>query len=91
MAEVLRKFIFTLTNVGNYFLSKWGKERVEIDPIAVRGRETAQGLHEQEKPFQGPIAVEVDDEGRVFVVETARHRIQVFRKQFAIFQDGGLL
>ncbi len=26
MAEALRKFTFTLTNVGNYFLSKWGKE-----------------------------------------------------------------
>ena len=26
MAETLRKFAFTLINVGNYFLSKWGKE-----------------------------------------------------------------
>ena len=76
---------------GEATLSKWGKERVEIDPMAVRGREIAQGLHEREKAFQGPIAVEVDDEGRVFVVETARHRIQVFQKQTAIFQEGGLL
>ena len=76
---------------GEATLSKWGKERVELDPLAVKGRETAQGLHEREKPFQGPIAVEVDDEGRVFVLEAARHRLQVFRKQFAIFQEGGLL
>ena len=83
------KFITKLA--GEATLSKWGKERVEIDPIAVRGREIAQGLREQEKAFQGPIAVEVDNEGRVFVVETARHRIQVFQKQIAIFQEGGLL
>ena len=40
--------------------------------------------------FQGPIAVEVDDEGRVFVVEVARQRLQVFQKQSAVYQ-GGLL
>ena len=81
-------FITKLT--GEATLSQWGKERVELDPFAVKGREIAQGLHEREKAFQGPIAVEVDDEGRVFVVESTRHRLQVFRKQSAIFQ-GGLL
>ena len=75
---------------GEATLSKWGLERVELDPLAVKGREIAQGLHEREKAFQGPIAVEVDDENRVFVVECARHRLQVFRKQSAIFH-GGLL
>ena len=75
---------------GEATLSKWGKERVDLDPLAPRAREEAQGLEEREKPFQGPIAVEVDDEGRIFVVECARHRLQVFRKQSAIFQ-GGLL
>ena len=81
-------FITKLT--GEATLSKWGRQRVELDPSMMRGRERAQGLEEQEKLFQGPIAVEVDDEGRVFVVECARHRVQVFRKQSAIFQ-GGLL
>jgi len=76
--------------MGEATLSKWGRERVELDATMVRGREIAQGLEEREKRFQGPIAVEVDDEGRVFVVETARQRVQVFRKQTAIFQ-GGLL
>ena len=75
---------------GEATLSRWGKERVELDPFAVKGRQIAQGLHEREKAFQGPIAVEVDDEGRVFVVECSRHRVQVFRKQTGIFQ-GGLL
>lgn len=81
---------FVTKLAGEATLSKWGKERVEFDPMMVRGRELAQGLHEREKVFQGPIAVDVDDQGRIFVVETARHRVQVFRKQSAFFQ-GDLL
>ena len=75
---------------GQATLSKWGRERVELDPVALKGREMAQGLEEREKPFQGPIAVDVDDENRVYVVECARHRLQVFRKQTAIFNGGPL-
>ena len=82
------RFIAKLT--GEATLSQWGMERVQLDPLASKGREIAQGLREREKAFQGPIAVEVDDENRVFVVECARHRVQVFRKQTAVFQ-GGLL
>ena len=81
---------FITVLAGEATLSKSGRERIELDPIAVKRREMAQGLEAQEKPFQGPIAVEVDDEGRIFVVECPRHRVQVFRKQTAIF-DGGPL
>ena len=73
---------------GEATLSKWGRERVELDPVMVKGRQRAQGLEACEKPFQGPIAVDVDEENRVFVVECARHRLQVFRKQSAIFSGG---
>ena len=38
-----------------------------------------------EKLFSGPIAVEVDDAGRIFVAETGRSRIQVYRKQHPVF------
>jgi DNA-binding beta-propeller fold protein YncE len=82
------RFITKLT--GEATLSRWGRERLELDPTMVRGRELAQGLDEREKRFQGPIAVEVDDQGRVFVVECARQRLQVFRKQTAIFNGGPL-
>jgi len=75
---------------GEATLSRWGRERVELDPVALKGREIAQGLEEREKPFHGPIAVDVDDENRVFVVECSRHRVQVFRKRSAIFYGGPL-
>ena len=81
-------FITQLT--GEATLSKWGRERVELDPTILRGRESAQGLREREKQFHGPIAVEVDDEGRVYVVEVSRQRLQVFRKQAALFGGGPL-
>ena len=81
-------FITKLT--GDATLSKWGRERVQLDPSMVRGRERAQGLKEREKEFHGPIAVEVDDEGRVFVVECSRQRVQVFHKQTATFSGGPL-
>ncbi len=69
---------------GEATLSKWARERLEIDPIMLKGRELAHNLAEREKPFQGPIAVAVDEENRVFVVESTRHRLQVFHKQSAI-------
>jgi DNA-binding beta-propeller fold protein YncE len=33
-----------------------------------------------EKFFWGPTAVKIDDQGRLYVVESCRHRIQVYRK-----------
>jgi DNA-binding beta-propeller fold protein YncE len=75
---------------GDATLSKWGRERLELDPGMMRGRDRAQGLMEREKQFNGPIAVEVDDVGRVFIVETARQRLQVYRKQTASFHGGPL-
>ena len=75
---------------GDATLSKWGRERVALDPSMMRNRERAQGMQEREKLFQGPIAVEVDDEGHIFVVECSRQRLQVYRKQSAIFSGGPL-
>jgi DNA-binding beta-propeller fold protein YncE len=81
---------FVTKLLGEATLSKWGRERVEYDAVMMKGRLKAQGLAELEKPFQGPIAVAVDDENRVFVVECARHRVQVFYKQSALFSSSSL-
>lgn len=76
---------YLTTMRGQAGLSKWAAERVYLDPTILRARQRAQNLAEREGAFQGPIAVEVDDAGRVFVLECARHRVQVFHKQTAIF------
>ena len=69
---------------GEATVSQWGKGKLDANPEMWEERKIAQGL-EREKRFWGPIAVECDDDGRIFVVETARSRIQVFRKQMPVF------
>ncbi len=74
---------------GEGTLSKWGTNKLDGgNPEMWEERRIAQGL-DREKKFWGPVAVEVDDEGRIFVVESARSRIQVFRKQYPVFYGAG--
>ena len=75
-------FITVLT--GDATVSKWGLEKLIANPEMWAERERAQGM-EREKLFWGPTDVDVDDEGRIFVVESARRRIQVYRKQSPTF------
>jgi hypothetical protein len=81
------RFITKLTGDGT--ISKWGKDKLDANPEMWQERDIAQSL-EREKLFWGPVAVEVDDQGRVFVVESARSRIQIYRKQAPAFQGGRL-
>ena len=69
---------------GEGGISKWGKEKLDANPDLWRQRLIAQGL-EREKNFLGPIAVVVDNEERIFVVESSSPRIQVYRKQSPVF------
>jgi DNA-binding beta-propeller fold protein YncE len=75
---------FAAMTYGEGSMSTWGKTKVDANPEMWEERKIAQGV-EREKLFWGPIAVECDDEGRIFVVETARSRIQVFNKQDSVF------
>ena len=81
-------FITKIT--GDATISKWGKDKVDGNPEMWHGREIAQGL-EREKVFWAPTAVKVDDEGRVFVVEGPRGRIQIYRKIPPVWVTGTLL
>ena len=75
-------FITRMT--GDATLSKRGKKKLDANPDVWKARAVAQGL-EREKLFWEPMAVEVDDSGRVFVADTGRCRIQVYRKQQPVF------
>ena len=74
---------------GDATISKWGKDKLDANSEMWEEREIAQGI-EREKSFWGAVAVEVDDEGRIFVVESCRQRIQVYRKQEPMFFGGRL-
>jgi tripartite motif-containing protein 71 len=67
------------TFVGEGSLSKWGKAKLDGNKEMWQERAVAYQL-EREKLFWSPVAVEVDAEGRVFVVERGRQRIQVYTK-----------
>jgi DNA-binding beta-propeller fold protein YncE len=88
MFDPAGKFV-TLTT-GDGTMSKWGKDKLDGNTEMWELREIAQGL-ERERDFWGPVAVTVDEENRVFVVESCRNRIQVFRRQEPMFRGGGRL
>ena len=88
MFDPAGKFV-TLTT-GDGTISKWGKDKLDANGEMWKEREIAQGI-EREKDFWGPVAVTVDDQDRVFVVESCRNRIQVYRRQEPIFKGGGRL
>jgi len=76
---------FITQSSGEASLSKWGTNKLDGGNPEMWGeRKIAQDL-DREKLFWGPIAVEVDDQGRIFVVETARSRIQIFTKLYPMF------
>ena len=76
---------YVTQTTGEGSLSKWGTAKLDGgNPEMWQERTIAQGI-EREKDFWGPIAVEVDDKGRIYVVETARSRIQIFTKLYPMF------
>ena len=74
---------------GDATISKWGKDKLDANDEMWQEREIAQGI-EREKLFWGAVDVKVDDEGRIFVVESCRNRIQIYRKQQPMFFGGRL-
>ncbi len=78
---------------GDATLSKWGETKLDANPEMRLQREVAQGL-EREKYLRGPIGLEVDDQDRLFIVDSQRNRIQIYRKLPPYFLgrwDGGRL
>ena len=49
-----------------------------VTPWRDRHRETSAGV---EALFWGPTSVKVDDDGRIYVVDSCRHRVQIYRKE----------
>ena len=86
--------LFT-TERGRATLSKWAEDFFKSNPDEVEVREISNLMPElppnladdpyqvsaQSEPyFWGPVAVTVDSEDRVYVVESNRHRFQIFKR-----------
>jgi hypothetical protein len=79
--------------IGDATLSKWGITKLDANPDMKMQRDIAQGL-EREKFLRGPMGVVVDDQDQVFIVDSQRNRIQIYRKIppfFVGLYDGGRL
>ena len=75
-------FIARMT--GDATISRWAKQKLDSNPDMWQQRDVAHGM-EMEKPFWGPVAVEVDGQGHIYVADSMRQRIQVYRKLAPIF------
>jgi len=71
---------FLLTLTGDATLTKMGIDLLEVFPEMWGERAIAENFW-LEKLFYSPLAIEVDDDNRVFVGETCRGRIQVYQKE----------
>ena len=80
---------------GEATVSKWAQEYFDVNPEEAAERyqsnltpplpphlNTPYHISSQTEPyFWGPVAVSLDREGRLYVVETNRHRFQVYQKR----------
>ena len=80
---------------GEATVSKWAADFFEANPDATREREVSNLLPDlpshlrtpyhisshSEPYFWGPVAVVLDDQGHLYVVEHSRHRLQVYRRR----------
>jgi DNA-binding beta-propeller fold protein YncE len=70
---------YPLTSLtGDADLSKWGAEYIAASEDIIRGREVADLA--PEKLFWGPTGVTVDKAGHVLVVDSCRHRVQIYNR-----------
>jgi len=66
------------TVVGDAEMSKWGAEFLNANQDLVAGRKLADLT--PEKRLHGPTAVEIDGEGNVIIVDSCRHRLQIYNQ-----------
>ena len=64
---------------GDATVSKWGVAKLRANPDMIKQRELIRE-YEPWKRFWNPVAIEVDSQGRILVVDCQRHRIQVYQK-----------
>lgn len=68
---------------GDHKISKWGIEKLASNPDMIRQRALAISADEGEfeKRFGYPCALEMDNQGRVVIVDHVRGRLQIYEKQ----------
>ena len=79
--------LFIETMIGDAPMNELGARRLLTNPDMLRWRDYIPDL-DREKRFWRPTTVSVDEDFRVFVVDAARFRVQVYRKTFKELEPG---
>ena len=81
--------MFIESFLGDARMTERGADKLMANPDMVRWRDHITDL-DREKRFWKPTAVKVDQEFRLFVVDSGRYRLQVYRKKFRVLKPGQL-
>jgi len=68
------------TLIGHAGVSKWARSYLDANPEVERKLLQAAHNIEPKMRFYRPSSVEVDSDGKVYVVDTYRHRVQIYQK-----------
>jgi sugar lactone lactonase YvrE len=69
------------TLLGDGTMTTWALGQVNADPEMSRLRaEFAEDVAAQERVFEGPIGVEVDEQDRIVIADCCKHRLQVYQR-----------
>jgi DNA-binding beta-propeller fold protein YncE len=69
------------TLLGDATMTTWAEGVVAADPEMRGLRERfAEDVAAQERVFEGPIGIEVDEEDRIIIADCCKHRLQVYRR-----------
>ena len=71
------RFITEFT--GDAALSKWGMDMLKVNTHMIRQRALVRDFT-PERVLWAPVAVKVDNRGRVIIADMCRHRLQVYQK-----------
>ena len=72
---------FGIKLVGDAGLSKWAHEMLPANPDYMEARAVAKN-RETERFLWGPTAVKLDAAGQLYIVDSCRYRIQIYRRSY---------
>ncbi len=79
--------LFIESFYGDAVMTERGADKLMANQDMLRWRDHIVDL-DREKRFWKPTAVKVDNDFRVYVLDQARYRVQVYRKTFRVLQPG---
>jgi hypothetical protein len=72
---------FRIKLLGDAGLSKWAQEFLPANPDYMEARAIAKN-REAERFLWGPTAVKLDTAGYLYIVDSCRYRIQIYRRSY---------